>query len=140
MPCERSLVDRPAGKLHGMQDPGLDLHDFEDERLDDVHRNPGGAEARGDLARLEIDRLDSLERGCDGEESWIGLGLLARQGELGADRTRKNFVGRDPVIEMRCAADGVERDITRKIGERLGLGDAEHAGDQGDVDAAALME
>src|SRR3546814_7129622 len=98
-----------------MMDPGLDLHRLGDERLNDVHRNPRRAEARGDLARLEIDGLDRFESGGDSKESRIGFGLLTRKGEPGSHRPRERLVGGHPVVEMRRGANGIEIDVAGKI-------------------------
>ena len=83
-----------------------------------------GAPRRAVIARLEIDRLDRLERARGCLEARIGPGLLAGHGELGSHRARKCFVGGDPVVEMGRAANRVEIDIVREISECLGLGDA----------------
>jgi hypothetical protein len=44
------------------------------------------------------------------------------------------------MVEMRRAAERIEKDVVREIRERFGLGDSEQPGDQGDVDAAAIVE
>src|SRR3546814_16983707 len=113
-----------------MMDPGLDLHRLGDERLNDVHRNPRRAEARGDLARLEIDGLDRFESGGDSKESRIGFGLLTRKGEPGSHMPRERLVGGHPEVEMRRGAPGNEIDVAGKLGERLDFGAAEPPGYQ----------
>ncbi len=78
MSLEGRLVDGPARDVHGVKDAGLDLHRFGDEGLDDIGRYPGSSQPRGDLARLEIDRLHVLQRRGGGEETGIEIGLFSR--------------------------------------------------------------
>ncbi len=92
MSLERRLVDGPAGQFDGVKMVVSIFHRFGDEGLDDIGRNPGRTETRGDLAGLEIDRLDRLQRGTwRRHETGSSRGLFAREGELGAHRAGKRL-------------------------------------------------
>ena len=132
-------IDRPAGEFGRVVDSDVGVHRLLDEADDIGDRNPGRAEAGGDVGGPQIRRLDLLKRRDVSGERRIEIGGRAGCRELGAHRTRKISVRRLPcaafrIVENRIAELGEHGlDITmQKLRDVLRVGGAAFVEDDGE--------